>query len=239
MDARGVEEKSKGKSNKLLRELTVTESKELLARAADGSTKISDDVQSYLPYAVQACEGGVARAHLISRHVDGAVLQELFTHDGTGSMISQGPLQTLRGAGIEDVGGILQLIEPLEAKGVLVRRSREVLEMEMDRFVVLEHDCMIVACAAIYPFPDERVSELACLAVHYDHRNAGYGDTLLKYVEVKAKTQGSKKLFVLTTGAAHWFLERGFEEIGIGKLPKEKQGMYNYQRRSKALIKKI
>ena len=239
MDATGVEEKSKGKSNKLLRELTVTESKELLARAADSSTKISDDVQSYLPYAVQACEGGVARVHLISRHVDGAVLQELFTHDGTGSMISQGPLQTLRGAGIEDVGGILQLIEPLEAKGELVRRNREVLEMEIDRFVVLEHDRMIVACAAIYPFPDERASELACLAVHHDHRNAGYGDTLLKHIEVKAKAQGSKKLFVLTTGAAHWFVERGFEEIGIGKLPKEKQGMYNYQRRSKVFIKKI
>ena len=148
-------------------------------------------------------------------------------------------MQTLRGAGIEDVGGILQLIEPLEAKGELVRRNREVLEMEIDRFVVLEHDSMIVACAAIYPFPDERASELACLAVHHDHRNAGYGDTLLKHIEVKAKTQGSKKLFVLTTGAAHWFVERGFEEVGIGKLPKEKQGMYNYQRRSKVFIKKI
>lgn len=236
MDTAGIEEKPTGKSGKLLRELTVAESKALLARPA---AKLSDDVCLYLPCAVQACEGGVARVHLISRHVDGAVLQELFTHDGIGSMISQGPLQSLRNAGVEDVGGILQLIEPLEAKAVLVRRNRELLEMEIDRFVVLEHDRMIVACAALYPFSDEKASEFACLAVHPDYRNAGYGDTLLKHIEAKAKTQGSKKLFVLTTGAAHWFVERGFEETGVGKLPKVKQGLYNYQRRSKVFVKKL
>ena len=236
-----ITEKPIGKSGTLLRELTVAESKALFARLADNPNpaKLSVDVRLYLPCAVQACEGGVARVHLISRHVDGAVLQELFTHDGIGSMISQGPLQALRNAGVEDVGGILQLIEPLEAKGVLVRRNRELLEMEIDRFVVLEHDRMIVGCAALYPFPDEKASELACLAVHPDYRNAGYGDTLLKHIEAKAKTQGSKKLFVLTTGAAHWFVERGFEETGVEKLPKAKQGLYNYRRRSKVFVKKI
>ncbi|MEK6708260.1 MAG: amino-acid N-acetyltransferase [Pseudomonadota bacterium] len=234
-----ITEKSTNKSSILLRELTVAESKALLARLADKPAKLSDDVRLYLPCAVQACEGGVARVHLISRHVDGAVLQELFTHDGIGSMISQGPLQSLRNAGVGDVGGILQLIEPLEAKGVLVRRNRERLEMEIDRFVVLEHDRMIAGCAALYPFPDEKAGELACLAVHPDYRNAGYGDTLLKHVEAKAKTQGSKKLFVLTTGAAHWFVERGFEETGVEKLPKAKQGLYNYRRRSKVFVKKL
>lgn len=236
MDAAGIEEKPTGKSGKLLRELTVAESKALLAKS---TAKLSGDVQAYLPCAVQACENNVARVHLISRHVDGAVLQELFTHDGIGSMISQGSLQSLRDAGVEDVGGILQLIEPLEAKGVLVRRNRERLEMEIGRFVVLEHDRMIVGCAALYPFPDEKASELACLAVHPDYRNAGYGDTLLKHVEAKTRTQGSKKLFVLTTGAAHWFVERGFEETGVEKLPKAKQGLYNYQRRSKVFVKKL
>lgn len=239
MDAAGIEEKPTSKSGKLLRELTVAESKVLLAKLENHPARFSDDVQSYLPCAVQACEGGVARVHLISRHVDGAVLQELFTHDGIGSMISRGPLRSLRNAGVEDVGGILQLIEPLEAKGVLVRRNRELLEMEIDRFVVLEHDRRIVGCAALYPFPDEKAGELACLAVHPDYRNAGYGDTLLKHVEVKAKTQGSKNLFVLTTGAAHWFVERGFEETGVEKLPKSKQGLYNYRRRSKVFMKKI
>lgn len=239
MDPAGIAEKSTSKLGKLLRELTVAESKALLAKLENKPARLSDDVQLYLPCAVQACEGGVARVHLISRHVDGAVLQELFTHDGIGSMISQGPLQTLRNAGVEDVGGILQLIEPLEAKGVLVRRNRELLEMEINRFVVLEHDRMIVGCAALYPFPDEKAGELACLAVHPDYRSAGYGNTLLKHIEVKAKTQGSKNLFVLTTGAAHWFVERGFEEAGVEKLPKSKQGLYNYRRGSKVFMKKI
>ena len=243
MDTPGIEAKPANKSaNKpgtLLRELTVAEGKALFAGAENKSAKLSGDAQLYLPCAVEACEGGVARVHLISRHVDGAILQELFTRGGIGSMVSQGPLQTLRKAGIEDVGGILQLIEPLEAEGTLVRRERERLEMEISRFVVLEHDRMIVGCAALYPFPDEKVGELACLAVHPDYRNAGCGDALLKHIEARAKTKGIKKLFVLTTRTAHWFVERGFEEAGIEKLPKSKQGLYNYQRRSKVFMKKI
>jgi amino-acid N-acetyltransferase len=197
LDTAGIEEMPLGKSGKLLRELTVAESKALLARLADNPAKLSDDVRLYLPCAVQACEGGVARVHLISRHVDGAVLQELFTHDGIGSMISQGPLQALRNAWVEDVGGILQLIEPLEDKGVLVRRNRELLEMEIDRFVVLEHDRMIVACAALYPFPDEKASELACLAVHPDYRNAGYGDTCSNISRPKPKRRAAKNYLCL------------------------------------------
>lgn len=243
MDTPGIETKSANKSAALLRELTAAEGRALLTKFETGSVnktaKLSGDAQLYLPCAVQACEGGVARVHLISRHVDGAILQELFTRGGIGSMVSQGPLQTLRKAGIEDVGGILQLIEPLEAEGTLVRRERERLEMEISRFVVLEHDRMIVGCAAFYPFPDEKVGELACLAVHPDYRNAGCGDTLLKQVEARAKTKGIKKLFVLTTRTAHWFVERGFEEASVEKLPKSKQGLYNYQRRSKVFTKKI
>ena len=243
MDTPGIEarsaNKSVNKSDTLLRELTVAESKALFTKFENKTAKLSDDAQLYLPCAAQACEGGVARVHLISRHVDGAILQELFTRGGIGSMISQGPLQTLRNAGIEDVGGILQLLEPLEAEGTLVRRERERLEMEIGRFVVLEHDRMIVGCAALYPFPDEKVGELACLAVHPGYRNAGCGDTLLKHIEARARTEGVKKLFVLTTRTAHWFVERGFEETGVGNLPKAKRGLYNYQRRSKVFIRKI
>ena len=239
MDTPGIEAKSANKSGALLRELTVTEGRALLAKFEKKSAKLSGDAQLYLPCAVQACEGGVARVHLISRHVDGAILQELFTRGGIGSMVSQGPLQTLRKAGIEDVGGILQLIEPLEADGTLVRRERERLEMEISRFVVLEHDRMIVGCAAFYPFPDEKVGELACLAVHPDYRNAGCGDALLKQIEARAKAKGIKKLFVLTTRTAHWFIERGFEDTGMEKLPKSRQELYNYQRRSKVFTKKI
>jgi amino-acid N-acetyltransferase len=240
MDAESIEKGSPDTSEALLpRELTVAEGKALLTRAAEGPSKLSDDVRLYLPFAVRACEGGVSRVHLISRHVDGAILQELFTHGGIGSMISDGPLQNLRDARIEDVGAILQLIGPLEADGTLVRRNRELLEMEIGRFIVVEHDRMIAGCAALYPFPDDKAGELACLTVHPDYRSAGCGDALLKSIEAKARSQGSKKLFVLTTRTAHWFVERGFLETDVHELPKAKQGLYNYRRRSKVFVKNI
>lgn len=240
MDTAGIETEGPASAGTfLLRELTVANGKMLLQELSNKTAKLSDDAQLYLPFAVKACEGGVSRVHLISRHVDGAVLQELFTHSGIGSMISEGPLQNLRDARIEDVGGILQLIEPLEIDGTLVRRNRELLEMEIGRFIVVEHDRMIVGCAALYPFPDDKAGELACLTVHADYRSTGCGDTLLKNIEVRALSQGCKRLFVLTTRASHWFIERGFLETEVRELPKAKQGLYNYQRRSKVFVKDI
>jgi amino-acid N-acetyltransferase len=223
------------RSGKLLRELTVSDSRKLLA----SRSKLSDDVRLYLPRAVHACEGGVSRVHFISNHHDGALLQELFTHDGVGTMITQDPLETLRQARIDDVGGVLRLIEPLEADGTLVKRSRERLEQEIERFFVLEHDSRIVGCAALYPFEKSRTAELACLAVQPQSRNSGAGERLLKRVEAQAKLKRIRKLFVLTTRAAHWFIERGFAETDLEHLPEEKQALYNYQRRSKVLYKSI
>jgi amino-acid N-acetyltransferase len=231
MDTAGVA----GENGNLLRELTTAEAEAILAPTA----ALPTDVGYYLPCAVRACRKGVARAHLISRHVDGALLQELFTHEGIGSMVSEDPLETLRDATIDDVGGILALIEPLEAGGILVRRSRELLEMEIDRFSVLEYDGLIIGCAALYPFPKEKAAELACMAVHPDYRGAGRGEALLEYMQVRALAKGFKQLFVLTTRTAHWFLERGFTEAGVDKLPEAKQGLYNYQRRSKVFMKKL
>ncbi|ODT66416.1 MAG: amino-acid N-acetyltransferase [Nitrosomonadales bacterium SCN 54-20] len=240
MDTEGIEKSTVGSEQALLlRELTVAEGRSLLKEFGRKTVKLAEDAQLYLPFALHACERGVSRVHLISRHVDGAILQELFTHSGIGTMISEGPLQNLRDARIEDVGAILQLIEPLEADGTLVRRSRELLEMEIDRFVVIEHDRMTVGCAALYPFPDDMAGELACLTVHPDYRSAGCGDALLKAIEAKARSQGSKKLFVLTTRTAHWFVERGFLSADVSQLPKVKQGLYNYQRRSKVFMKPL
>ncbi|MCC2680560.1 MAG: N-acetylglutamate synthase [Nitrosospira multiformis] len=240
MDTEGIEKSTVDSEQALLlRELTVAEGRSLLREFGRKTVKLAEDAQLYLPFALHACERGVSRVHLISRHVDGAILQELFTHSGIGTMISEGPLQNLRDARIEDVGAILQLIEPLEADGTLVRRSRELLEMEIDRFVVIEHDRMTVGCAALYPFPDDMAGELACLTVHPDYRSAGCGDALLKAIEAKARSQGSKKLFVLTTRTAHWFVERGFLSADVSQLPKVKQGLYNYQRRSKVFMKPL
>ena len=223
-----------GKHGELKHELTCSQAERLLQRnAAAGS-----DVPLYLPYAVGACRAGVRRAHLVSRHVDGALLLELFTHRGVGTMLTQDPVEKLRPARIEDIGGILGLLEPLEADGTLVKRSRELLEMEIDRFFVLEHDRVIVGCAALYPFEDG-MAELAGLAVHPDHRRAGAGERLLEAVQARAKQKKIRRLFVLTTRTAHWFIERGFNPAPVGELPRRRQDLYNFQRRSQVLIKRL
>ncbi len=154
-------------------------------------------------------------------------------------MITADKVVKLRAAAIDDAGGILKLIEPLEEDGTLVRRGRELLEREIARFAVIEHDGVIVGCAALYPFLSARAGELACLAVRPDHRDEGYGERLLRHVEAQARAHRMKKLFVLTTRATHWFIERGFTEAAVTALPKEKKELYNYQRRSKILVKRV
>ena len=233
MDTDGVQ----GKKGELLKELTVAQAQGVLS--STGKRKLPDDVSLFLPCAIRACEAGVARTHLISRHIDGSVLQELFSDEGIGSMVVESTLNTLRDASIEDVGGILQLLRPLEEQGILVRRSRELLEREIARFVVLEHDHRIVGCAALYPFPDEAAAELACLAVETQSRDRGYGEAILDHMADLAKQQGLKKLFVLTTRTAHWFLERGFVEAEVTALPAQKKTLYNYQRKSKVFVRKV
>lgn len=223
------------KEGELLPELTAQEAAELLAR----SNRLSADTRLYLAHAVEAVRAGVQRAHVISGKVPGALLIELFTHEGSGTMITSDKVVRLRPAGIDDVGGILKLIEPLEEDGTLVRRGRELLEREIARFSVIEHDGVIIGCAALYPFLSARAGELACLAVRPDYRDAGYGERLLKHIEVQARARKMKKLFVLTTRATHWFIERGFAETSVDALPKEKKELYNYQRRSKILAKRV
>jgi amino-acid N-acetyltransferase len=231
MDTDGVLDKKE----MLLKELTVAQAQAVLT----SKRRQPDDVNLFLPCAIRACEAGVARTHLISRHTDGAVLQELFSNEGIGTMVVESTLNTLRDATIEDVGGILQLLRPLEEQGILVRRSRELLEREIERFVVLEHDHRIVGCAALYPFPDEASAELACLAVDTQCRDRGYGEAVLNHMADLAKQQKLKKLFVLTTRTAHWFLERGFVESDVTALPAQKKSLYNYQRKSKVFMRKI
>ena len=235
MDSAGV---VTGKNAELKHELTCTQAERLIARLIARKVAAASDVGLYLPRAVQACRAGVKRAHLISRHADGALLLELFTHRGVGTLLTADPVERLRPAKIDDIGGILRLLEPLEDDGTLVKRSRELLEMEIERFFVLEHDRVIIGCAALYPF-EEGVAELAGLAVHPDHRRLGAGERLMLAIEARARQRKIKRLFVLTTRTAHWFIERGFQPAPVSSLPRRRQDLYNYQRRSQILIKRL
>jgi amino-acid N-acetyltransferase len=200
---------------------------------------VPDDSAFYLQHAVQACNGGVHRAHIVPYSTDGSALLELFTHDGVGTMVSFENLESLRDATIEDVGGILKLIEPLEADGTLVKRGRELIEREINYFSVIEHDGVIFGCAALYPFPSEKMAEMACLIVNPEVQTQGDGERLLKHMENRARAAGLKKLFVLTTRTAHWFLKRGFVPATVDDLPKDRQHMYNWQRKSLVFTKNL
>ncbi len=203
------------------------------------SGSLNTDAAYYFEAATRATHLGVPRAHLVPYTVDGSVLLEVFTHDGVGTMITSENLESLREATIEDVASILHLIEPLEADGTLVKRGRELIEREVDYFSVIEHDGVIFGCAALYPFPAEKMAEMACLTVSPDSQAQGDGERLLKHLETRARAAGFRQLFVLTTRAAHWFLKRGFVMASIDDLPKDRQNMYNWQRKSMVLIKKL
>jgi amino-acid N-acetyltransferase len=215
-----------GQSNeKLPREITVSQ--------------IGEFDHPLLDAAKTACEAGVDRVHFLDRHIDGALLQELFSRDGAGTLVSATSFETTRQASIDDVGGILELLQPLEASGALVKRSRELLEREIDQFTVMERDGSVIACAALYPYAANRMAELACLAVSQDYRNKGRGKQLLTFIEQRARQNGLNALYVLTTQTAHWFIEHGFQPSSIGDLPVEKQELYNYQRNSSVFKKTL
>jgi amino-acid N-acetyltransferase len=226
------------RGGEVLSELTAREAQAILAKVGKNDGLTQQTVRT-LEHAVRAVGAGVARAHIITRRVWGSLLLELFTHAGVGTMITADTVERLRAARIEDVRGMLSLIEPLEADGTLVKRSRELLEAEIGNFFVVEHDGVIVGCAALYPFPDDKSGEFACLAVAPDYRDAGYGERLLKACEERAKALRIRRVFALTTRAAHWFLEQGFRAADVAALPSRRRELYNWRRGSKVFLKRI
>lgn len=213
--------------------------RELTASEANAWPLTDAAAREQLLAASTATRNGVARAHLVDYHIAGGLLQELFTHDGCGTLVSQENYETLRQATIDDVGGILALIRPLEEAGILVRRSRERLEQEISQFFLLERDSMVLGCAALYPLANNQAGELACVAIHPNYRNGHRGRMLLNYIENKARSLGMQSLFTLTTQTAHWFMQQGFEPVPISALPGDRQALYNFQRNSKVFCKTL
>ncbi len=229
------EHKVSGGRGKLPGSMIPSEVDRLLARRKS----LPDELCRILRNAAAGCRAGIGRVHLVDRHTDGVLLGELFTRDGAGTLVTAEPYEHTRDAKIDDVGGILELIAPLEAAGVLVPRPREVLETEIDRFTVVERDGTVIGCAALYPFEKEATGELACVAVHPDYRNGGRGDALLAHMESRAKAGGLTSLFVLTTRTAHWFRERGFATASPDVLPGRRRDMYNWRRGAKVFVKPL
>ena len=218
-------------------ELALADARRLLGRLPAPAEPT--DAAFYLQHCVKACEGGVERSHILPFATDGALLLEVFTHDGVGTMVVDEKLESLREAASDDVGGILQLIEPYERDGTLVRRERHEIERDIANYTVIEHDGIIFGCAALYPYPEARTAEMAALTVSPLSQGQGDGERLLKRIEQRARAAGLDSIFVLTTRTMHWFLRRGFVQVEPEWLPEARKRKYNWDRRSQVLVKRL
>ena len=197
------------------------------------------DTAFYLQHCVRACKAGVERSHILPFATDGALLLEVYVHDGIGTMVVDEKLESLREATPDDVGGILQLIEPFEKDGTLVKRDRTEIERDVANYSIIEHDGVIFGCAALYPYPEKRTAEMAALTISPQVQGQGDGERILKRVEQRAKAAGLDSIFVLTTRTMHWFIKRGFVQVDPDWLPEARKRKYNWDRKSQVLVKKL
>jgi len=233
----GIRENSNDAESAIDTELALVDAKRLLATLPPPA--LPTEPAFYLQYCVKACEGGVERSHILPFAADGALLLEVFTHDGIGTMVVDEKLESLREATPDDVGGILQLIEPFERDGTLVRRERTEIERDVANYTVIEHDGIIFGCAALYPYPEARTGEMAALTISPLAQGQGDGERILKRVEQRARAMGLDSIFVLTTRTMHWFIRRGFVQVDPDWLPDARKRKYNWDRRSQVLVKKL
>ncbi len=222
-------------NNEQIRQMTTNEA-DIFLQQYQG---LNDVISLPLKASIQACRSGIERVHLINRSIDGALLLELFSRDGIGTLISSTPFEELRPATLNDIGGILELIKPLEQQGILARRSREKIEMEISDYIIIERDGLIIGCTALHLNLDHHYGAIACLAIHHDYQRSSRGNRLLEYINQKAKELALKKLYVLSTQTMHWFIERGFLSSAINQLPDQLKSLYNPERNSKVLVKEI
>jgi amino-acid N-acetyltransferase len=226
-----------GEDNPIDTELPLAAAEQLLARLPGAQQPT--DTAFYLQHCVKACKAGVERSHIIPFATDGSLLLEVYVHDGIGTMVIDEKLEELREATADDVGGILQLIEPFEKDGTLVKRDRTEIERDIANYTILEHDGVMFACAALYPYPEARTGEMAALTVSPQSQGQGDGEKILRRVEHRARAMGLESIFVLTTRTMHWFLKRGFVQADPDWLPEARKRKYNWDRRSMVFVKKL
>lgn len=218
-----------------IQQMTTAEARSFL----DHHPGLPNTVSLPLKAAIQSSNAGVGRIHLIDRRTDGALLLELFTRNGIGTLVSEAPFEDIRSATLDDIGGILELIKPLEQQGILAKRTREKIEMEIADYIVIERDGLIIGCTALHAHRHGHFGAIACLAVHPDYRGGARGNRMMEHAYRKAKKLGLKKLYVLSTQTAHWFIERGFQTTDFNHLPEPLKILYDPERNSKILVRDI
>jgi len=215
--------------------LTLSDAQALLKRRKTLSAKM----RMLVELSLQACYQQVERVHILSNTSSGVLLQELFSQDGAGTMITHDAYDDIRSASINDVGGIQSLIKPLEDEGILLVRSSEQIERDLKHYVVIERDGFVLACGALLPYDNQYHAECACIAVHPEFQKEGHGKRLIKFLENKAKQLGCDTVFAMTTRSLHWFYDNGYQKSQLNALPADRQKAISSKRNSRVLVKKL
>ena len=212
--------------------LDVDQAKELLELNAD---KLNFAQKDYLQNAINACEAGANRVHLLSGEFQGSVLQEVFSARGDGTMVYANQYSSIRPANMEDIPDILRIMQDYIAKGYLVPRTQESISEKLKDYVVYSIDNSIHGCGALHEFEDG-MAEVAAIAVAANYRKSGIGDAIVRHLSSVGRMKGYKKLFLLTTQALDWFYPFGFEDGSVEDLPRSKREHYNTKRKSRILV---
>ena len=187
-----------------------------------------------LAMAVKALNDGVKRVHIINGSEEGAILKELFSNLGAGTMIHRDEYVSIREIKSRDIAEILRLMEPLMKQGKLVRRSAEDIREKKDDYAVFEVDSQIRACGALHLW-GEKQAEIAAIATDPSYTEMGLGRKMVNYLTEKARKLNQKKVFALTTGSSDWFESLGFKEVMPESLPEKRRLIYDHNRNSKVM----
>ncbi|MCB9496184.1 MAG: amino-acid N-acetyltransferase [Fibrobacteria bacterium] len=223
------------RENGLLESVTMAQAQELLGRNPD---RIRQPFRDYVERGVEACRKGVRRTHIVDGQEDGALLREVFSQDGIGTMVYANEYDHIRRATLTDVQDIQRLQEPYVKQGVLVPRSADVIAAKIADYAVYEVDGFVQGGAALHLFPDGS-AEIAAVAVSEHLRRWGIGRKLVQYLMDRAHRLGLDRVFLLTTQTSDWFAELGFVRGDLGDLPQEKAATYSHQRGSLIFVRTL
>ena len=222
--------------DKLVRQLSVPETEEIVKKRR---AQVEPALLSKLEHGARACRNGVARVHLLDGTLNEALLSEIFSHDGIGTMIYSNEYQQIRKVLKKDIRGVLALIRQSVNNDELVRRTRTEISARLEDYWVLETDRNLVACMALHPFPEQGKAELACLYVAKNAEGKGYGRKLMAFAEQLAAEKGMKHVFALSTQAFNYFQQKGgYTEVPPDELPPERRKKWETSGRNSKVMQK-
>jgi len=200
---------------------------------------IAPSLISKLEHGARACRLGVARVHLLDGRHDEALLSEVFSHEGIGTMIYSNEYQQIRRVFKKDVRAIMTLIRQSVHNEELVKRTRADILAHLEDYWVLELDRNLIGCVAVHLFPEPQMAELACLYVSKSHEGEGHGRKLMAFADQLAAEKGMRKMFALSTQAFNFFQQKGgFFEVGADELPAERRRKYEASARNAKIMLK-